>query len=162
MAFLSNLDISVSALSAQRLRMEVIGQNVANAKTTRTETGEPYRRQLVVFAENKPYKNIDTASIASGDYEFGSILKMTLEERRERKLAGVQVLEIVEDETPFTPVYDPSHPDADEEGYYYLPNVDIVEEEIDLMAATRHYEANHEVLSAMIAMANKALTIGKS
>lgn len=158
MAFLSCLDISTSALVAQRLRMDVIGQNIANAKTTKTETGEAYRRQLVVFAENKPYKNIDTRSRRR---EFGEILSMTLEERHEKRYAGVQVLEIVEDETPLTPVYDPSHPDADEEGYYYLPNVDIVEEEIDMMAATRHYEANHEVLSAMIAMANKALTIGK-
>lgn len=158
MAFLSQIDIALSGAVAQRLRMDVIGQNIANSHTTSTETGEPYRRKMTVLAENLPYANIDTSS----KLRFGQILGLSLEERRERKLGGVTVMEIVDDtETPFTPVYDPTHPDADENGYYYMPNVDVAEEEMDLIAATRAYEANLEVMQAMVDMANKALTIGK-
>ena len=78
------------------------------------------------------------------------------------KNKGVLVTEIVEDETPLTPVYDPTHPDADENGYYYLPNVDVAEEEMDAMAATRSYEANLAVLNAVKSMAQTALSIGNN
>ena len=128
MAFLSSLNIAASGMAAERLRLDVISQNVANAKTTRTEDGTPYRRQVVLFSENK----------------------------------GVLVTEIVEDETPLTPVYDPTHPDADENGYYYLPNVDVAEEEMDAMAATRSCEANLAVLNAVKSMAQTALSIGNN
>ena len=128
MAFLSSLNIAASGMAAERLRLDVISQNVANAKTTRTEDGTPYRRQVVLFSENK----------------------------------GVLVTEIVEDETPLTPVYDPTHPDADENGYYYLPNVDVAEEQMDAMAATRSYEANLAVLNAVKSMAQTALSIGNN
>ncbi len=157
MAFLSGLDIAVSGMMAQRIRSEIITQNVSNATTTRTEDGTPYVRKIAVFAENVKYKNIDTGRKP----EFGSVLGLTLAERREKRLAGVQVLEIVDDPTPLKPVYDPTHPDADEDGYYYLPNVDVAEEQYDMLAATRSYEANLNLLEAMINMANKALTIGK-
>ena len=160
MAFLSSLNIAASGMAAERLRLDVIAQNVANATTTRTEDGTPYRRQVVLFSENKG---------------FGSLLEETIEKRKQQiqsgtftsgplytaKNKGVLVTEIVEDETPLTPVYDPSHPDADENGYYYLPNVDVAEEEMDALAATRSYEANLAVLNAVKSMAQTALTIGQ-
>lgn len=143
MAFLSSLDISASALSAQRTRIDIISQNIANAQTTRTEDGTPYRRQLVVFEEKKTFRHV-----------LG-------EKRAELKLGGVKIKEVIKDETPLTPVYDPTHPDADENGYYYLPNVDNAKEQIDLMAATNAYSANLTAMNAVKAMANKALEIMK-
>lgn len=169
MAFLSNLDIAVSGMSAQRLRLEIIGQNIANATTTRTSDGTPYVRQCVVFSENREYDNINVRdfvhrmsdSLATEKSGFGSVLEMTLAQRNENRGAGVVVSEIVEDETPLTPVYDPSHPDADEDGYYYLPNVDVEEEQMDALAASNSYDANLTIFNSMKTMAQKALTIGK-
>ncbi|MCL2019915.1 MAG: flagellar basal body rod protein FlgC [Oscillospiraceae bacterium] len=161
MAFLSYLDVSVSAMSAQRLRGEIIQQNVAFADVTRTENGGPYRRQMVVFGEKRPFKNMRPGRNPVVSRDFGSILEMTLAERRQRKMGGVQVLQIVEDQTPLRPVFDPTHPDADEEGFYYLPNVDVPTEQIDMLAATRAYEANVEIFNEMKNMAAKALTIGR-
>jgi len=161
MAFLSHLDVSISAMAAQRLRSEVIQHNVANAHTTRTSSGEPYRRQMVVFGEKRPYKNLQLGKDYVTHRDFGRILEMTLAERRQRRLAGVQVVRIVEDQTPFTPVFDPTHPDANEEGYYYLPNVDEAKEIIDMLAATRSYEANLTIYDEMKNMAARALTIGR-
>lgn len=168
MGFLSNLDIAVSGLSAQRLRMDIISQNVANATNTQTSDGTPYARQLVVFSERKTNENVDVKSfvrrmsdnLAAENSGFASVLEMTLAERREYKTAGVTVTEIVEDETPFTPVYDPSHPHADEDGYYYLPNVDVEEEQLDAVAASNSYDANLTIFNSMVALARKALTIG--
>jgi flagellar basal-body rod protein FlgC len=161
MAFLSYLDISVSGMIAQRLRTEVIQHNVANADTTRTADGGPYRRQLVVFGEHRPFKNMQVGRNPVKSREFGSILEMTLAQRRERQLAGVRVLSVIEDQTPFTPVYDPTHPDANEEGYYYRPNVDVAEEQMDFLAASRAYEANLTIFDELKNMAAKALTIGR-
>jgi len=161
MAFLSQLDISVSAMAAQRLRTEVIQHNIANAQTTNTGDGTPYRRQIVVFAENRPFQNMRLGRDPINNRAFGSILEMTLEQRRQRQLAGVTVTRIVEDPTPFTPVFDPTHPDANEEGYYYRPNVDVAEEIMDLMAATRAYEANLTIFEEMKNMTARALTIGR-
>lgn len=161
MAFMSHLDISVSAMSAQRLRSEVIAHNVANADTTRTADGEVYRRQVVVFGENRPFKNMQPGKNYVKSRSFGTILEMTLAQRRERQMAGVQVLRITEDPTPLTPVFDPSHPDADEYGYYYRPNVDIAEEQMDMLATTRAYEANLTIFDELKNMAARALTIGR-
>jgi flagellar basal-body rod protein FlgC len=142
---------------AQRVRMDVIAQNVAGATLTRTADGTPYRRQITVFSEYTPLSNIDPGS----PVEFGSILSQTMAERRAKKLAGVQAVQIVEDQTPFTPVYDPTHPDADESGYYYLPNVDVQEEQIDALAATRSWDANYAIFEGLVSMSQKALLIGK-
>ena len=169
MAFLSNLDIAVSGMSAQRMRLDIIAQNIANATTTRTSDGTPYVRQCVVFSEQNHYENVSvkdfvqrrSQNLATEQSGFGSVLEMTLSQRRERKGAGVVVSEIVEDETPLTPVYDPSHPDADEDGYYYLPNVDVEEEQMDALAATNSYDANLTIFNSMKSLAQKALTIGK-
>ncbi len=140
MAFLKSLDISASGMTAQRLRMDIIAQNVANANTTRTEDGTPYRRQMVVFEEAKEFRNV-------------------LRSKAKLEYKGVLVSQVVEDETPLTPVYDPTHPDADETGYYYMPNVDLTVENIDHLAATRSWEANKAVFDAVKTMASKAMTI---
>ncbi len=147
MAFLNSLNIGGSALSAQRLRMDIIAQNLANSQTTRTESGEPYRRQQVVFAERGNFSNVLASKMAG--------------KRGNSHLSGVVVAEVVEDETPLKPVYDPTHVDADENGYVYMPNVDTAKEQIDLMAATRSYDANITVVNAVKSMAVKALQIGK-
>lgn len=147
MAFLSSLDISGSGMTAQRLRMDIIAQNVANAHTTRTESGTAYRRQMVVFAENQSFKNV--------------LNQKRLNYSQRLNYKGVQVMEVVEDQTPLTPVYDPTHPDSDEMGYVYMPNVDLTVENLDSIAATRAWEANKSVFDAVKSMASKALTIGK-
>lgn len=139
MAFLSSLDIAGSALTAERHRTDTILQNIANAKTTMTENGEPYRRKQVVF-EERPLTFQETLDKASG---------------------GVRVADVVESDRDFKLVYDPTHPQADEEGYVRYPNVDTTEEMLDLMAASNAYEANMTALSVMKSMINKTLEFGK-
>ena len=163
MAFLSNLDVALSGMIAQRTRADVIAQNVANAETTRTAEGGPYIRQCVVFTENETRVN-DRKSVI----EFRSMVAEHLNELKglagkgtTDKGEGVLLTEIVEDPTPSTPVYDPSHPDADEDGYYYLPNVDVAEEQIDMLAATQSYTANLTIFNSLKTLAQKALTIGQ-
>lgn len=159
MAFLSSMNISASGMAAERLRMDVIAQNVANAKTTRTADGTPYKRQVVLYRENKGFDSTLDEVIAKRKHMIetngraGSIPAA--------KNKGVLVTEIVDDPTPLTPVYDPLHPDADENGYYYLPNVDVAEEEMDALAATRSWESNLAVLNAVKSMAQQALSIGQ-
>lgn len=138
MGFLSSLDISASALTAQRMRMNVVSENIANADTTRTADGEPYRRRVVTMGE-KPSAFADALHSATG--------------------GGVMVTGIVEDASAFEYEYDPTHPDANAEGYVAYPNVDETEEIIDLMSATRSYEANVTALNATKSMAIKALEI---
>lgn len=164
MAFLSNLDVAVSGLMAQRARADVIAQNVANAETTRTADGGPYIRQCVVFSENVTREN-DRESVI----EFRTMVSEHLDRLKglagkgtTEKEEGVLLTEIVEDPTPPTPVYDPSHPDADEDGYYYLPNVDVAEEQIDMLAATQSYTANLTIFNSLKSLAQKALTIGQA
>ena len=143
MSFLSSLDISASALSAQRTRMDIISQNIANQATTKTSDGTPYRRQLVVFEEDKSFKQY----LSDGSKKL--------------KLSGVKIAAVVDDETPFTPVYEPTNPDADEDGYIYMPNVDNTKEQIDLLAATNSYSANITAMNATKTMAQKALELMK-
>lgn len=149
MAFLSSLDISGSALTASRLRMDVVSENIANASTTRTENGGPYKRKIVVYQS------------ADGNQSFENALKSRMEGVSDAVPGGVKVAGIVEDQTPSTPVYDPSNPDADAQGYVQKPNVDPVNEVLDMMSVTRAYSANISALSAMKNMASKALEIGK-
>ncbi|QAT50695.1 flagellar basal body rod protein FlgC [Caproiciproducens sp. NJN-50] len=149
MAFLSSLDISGSALTASRLRMDVISENLANASTTRTDAGGPYRRKMVV------YRSADGAEDG-----FGSILNNELDASSQVP-GGVKVEGIVEDQTPFNTVYDPSNPDADEQGYVQMPNVDVTKETLDMMSVTRAYSANINALNAVKSMASKALEIWK-
>ncbi len=152
MSFLNTLDISASALTAERLRMDVISQNIANIDTTRTQDGEPYRRQLVVFEEQP------LSFAASLEQAAGRLAQPTLS-TAQNESGGVQVQEIIEDESEFVPVYNPTHPDADEAGYVLMPNVDRAEETVDLMAATHSYNANITTLNVIKAMAMKASEI---
>lgn len=142
-------NISSSALTAQRLRMDVISSNIANAETTRArvEDGKavPYRRKTVVMAPSQQ--------------SFGSMLNSAM--GTGSRTQGVKITEIKEDASPFKPVYNPTHPDADSEGYVYMPNVDILKEMVDMISATRSYEANVTALNASKAMIGKALQIGK-
>ncbi|MGE5614476.1 MAG: flagellar basal body rod protein FlgC [Bacillota bacterium] len=148
MGYFGALDISASALTAQRLRMDTISQNIANAGTTRTDEGTPYRRRLVIFQERK-----------SAGVPFSECLSAV---SRERFMGGgVKVAKIVEDESPFKRVYDPGHPDADAEGYVEMPNVDIITEMVNMISASRAYEANVTALNTTKSMALKALEIGR-
>lgn len=145
MSFIDSLNISGSGLTAQKLRMEIVAQNLANANTTRTESGDPYRRKLVVLSE--------------GPGSFSTELNASL--GKSSSVGGVQVSQIVEDQDDFKLDYDPTHPDADANGYVRLPNVNTTEEMVDMMSASRLYEANVTAFNAMKAMAAKALEIGK-
>ncbi len=140
MAFLNSLNTIGSALTAERFRTDIILQNIANQNTTRTENGEPYRRKQVIFHEKTQSFDEVLNNVSGG---------------------GVRVTKVVESQEDFKPVYDPDHPDADEDGYVLYPNVDNTEEQIDLMEASRVYEANVTALAVVKAMATKALEIGK-
>ena len=144
MGYLDSLNITGSALTAERFRTDIILQNLANQNTTRTAEGGPYRRKQVVFRE----KQLDFKT------ELGNAMAKA-------DKGGVYVEEVVESENPLVPVYDPDHPDADEDGYVMMPNVNSAEEMVDLMAATRAYEANITALNIAKSMALKALEIGK-
>lgn len=139
------MDISASGMTAQRLRTDIISQNIANVSTTRDENGQPYKRRTVVFEEKPSNSFNDYLSVASSS--IGN---------------GVKVSAIVEDNTtPMTMVYDPSHPDADEDGYVYYPNVNTVTEMTNMIDASRAYEANITAFNATKAMTTQALQIGK-
>ena len=143
MSFLKSMDISASALTAQRVRMDVIAENLANINTTRTAEGAPYRRRYVVMQQRE-------------DQTFAGMLDRA---KAKSNGSGVRVTEIRQDESPFKLDYDPDHPDANEEGYVQMPNVDLVVEMVDMMAATRSYEANITATNAIKSMALKALEI---
>lgn len=152
MSFLNSMDVSASGLTAQRLRMDTIASNLANVETTRSSAGSgPYKRQVVIFEAYRPegsrnsFKNIIQGRLAQ--YSSGVRVK--------------EIKELGEDQAPFKRVYDPSHPDADDNGYVAYPNVNIVEEMVNMISATRAYEANAKVIEATRSMALRALDIGK-
>lgn len=144
-SFLKSLDISASALTAQRMRMDIISQNIANANTTRTESGEPYRRRVAVLSEKR--RSPFSAYLRNAGNAFTG--------------NGVIVSQIATDMSGFKYDYDPEHPDADESGYVRYPNVNEAQEMIDMICATRSYEANVTALNATKSMAMKALEIGR-
>jgi len=146
MSFLQSLNISGSGLSAQRFRMDVISENIANIDSTRTESGGPYRRKMVVLTPmgNNNFKNMLVKNLT--EYEVSG---------------GVEVSEIVEDQSDFKLLYNPEHPDADENGYVSMPNVDSLKETVDMMEAYRAYQANITALNTTKQMAIKALEIGR-
>ncbi|MFS0574232.1 flagellar basal body rod protein FlgC [Sporosarcina sp. 179-K 3D1 HS] len=153
MSIFHSLNTSASALTAQRMRMDVISSNMANIDTTRGRMvdGEwqPYRRKTVTFQPREG--------------QFATMLQAAMGRPVKGSAGyGVTVSRIKEDtETPFKLVFDPTHPDANEEGYVSMPNVDPLRETIDLLSATRSFEANVTVLNANKAMLMKALEIGK-
>ncbi|MBB6452929.1 flagellar basal-body rod protein FlgC [Salirhabdus euzebyi] len=152
MSIFQSINTSASGLTAQRLRMDVVSSNIANAETTRArlnEAGEwePYRRKTVSFAPK--------------EQSFHSFLKTAMHNGSVNGAGGVKVSEIGEDQQPFQLVYNPNHPDADANGYVSMPNVDPLKEMVDLMSATRSYEANVTAMNASKNMLLKALEIGK-
>lgn len=146
MAMFGAIDSAASGLTAERLRMDVISNNIANANTTRTVEGGPYRRELVVFEPR------------SAENSFANVLAGQMGQGQEQ---GVRVTGITKDTSPLRRVYDPSHPDADATGYVAMPNVNVVTEMVDMITASRSYEANVTVINSAKAMAAKALDIGK-
>jgi flagellar basal-body rod protein FlgC len=153
MTMFQGLNISASALTTQRLRMDVISSNMANLDTTRGKfiDGEwqPYTRKMVVTQANEASR-------------FSSVLNHAMKSSSSGSVGnGVKVSRIIEDQTPYKLVYNPEHPDANDEGYVQMPNVDPLKEMVDLMSATRSYEANVTVFNANKGMLMKALEIGK-
>ena len=149
MGMFTAFDISASGLTAQRYRMDIISQNVANANTTRTENGDPYVRKVVYF-EEKGVRGSDT---------FSHVLNSVSKNYAGK---GVKVAKVMEDtKTPQNMVYDPSHPDADENGCVMYPNVNIITEMTNLIDASRSYEANATAFDAAKAMAQQGLQIGQ-
>ena len=153
MTIFHSLNTSASALTSQRMRMDVISSNMANIDTTRGK---------MVDGEWQPYRR-KTVTLQPREGQFSSMLNVAMGTTIKGSVGnGVTVSRIKEDtETPFKLVFDPSHPDANEEGYVSMPNVDPLREMIDLMSATRSYEANITVLNANKSMLMKALEIGK-
>ncbi|MFZ3587927.1 flagellar basal body rod protein FlgC [Bacillus sp. DJP31] len=153
MSIFQGLNITASALTTQRLRMDVISSNMANVDTTRGKfvNGEwqPYTRKMVVTQ-------------ASEQNRFSSMLNHSMKSSTNNSVGtGVKVTKIAEDTTPYKLVYNPEHPDANEDGFVQMPNVDPLKEMVDLMSATRSYEANVTVFNANKSMLMKALEIGK-
>lgn len=145
MDFMTALDIGASGLSAERSHLNVISMNLANVNTTRTPEGGPYRRKSVVFQS------------APLDSPFTKAMRSELE----REVQGVKVSGVVTDQRPLRQVYDPSHPDANGQGYVSLPDINVVEEMANMMTALRTYEANAATVSSAKAMFNKALELGR-
>lgn len=146
MDILTAMKISGSALKAQRARLNISAMNLANANTTRTIEGGPYRAKSVVFA----------ARPLEPEHTFQESLTSATD-----KLRKVEVVKVVEDQTPFKEIYDPNHPDADENGIVQMPNVNEVEQMVDIMEARRAYEANVTALEAVKSMALRALDISR-
>lgn len=145
---LGSFDISASALTAQRLRMDVISSNIANAETTRASYVDgkfvPYRRKMV--------------EVAPVDTTFQNLLNDKMDATGAQ---GVKVTSIRDDQTPFKQVYNPTHPDADANGMVSMPNVDVLKEMVDMISATRSYEASVTALNASKSMFSKTLEIGR-
>lgn len=148
MRMFRTMETSASALTAERLRMDLIANNLANVNTTRTAAGTPYRRKVALQAERRAESFQEALAREAGraGAEVG---------------AGVRVTQIVEDQSPFKLKHDPGHPDADGQGMVRLPNVDLLNEITDLMVSSRVYEANVTVFNATKAMALRALEIGR-
>lgn len=145
MALFTGMNINASGMSAERLRLDVISENIANANTTRTKEGGPYVRKNVIFTEK-----VSTAD------SFGEVLNRTISGIG----AGVKVTAITKDtDTDMNLVYEPSHPDADENGYVLYPNVNIVTEMTDLIDASRAFEANATAFEASKNVASRGLSI---
>ena len=151
MSFFSALRTSASGLTAQRLRMDLISNNIANAETTRTDAGGAYRRQMALFSPKVDEKTTLFDQLRGHAPPAGA----------GGGLQGVQTVQIVDDQAPMRMVYDPSHPDANADGYVEYPNVNPITEMTDMLSATRSYEANVTVLNAAKAMAQRALDIGR-
>ena len=143
MSVFNSMKINASGLTLERLKMDIASTNIANVNTTRTEEGGPYRRKEVVFQESL----LNARNNITGQME--------------KKSFGVKVTEIMEDDENFKIIYDPNHPDADEDGYVMMPNVNMVDEMISLIKTQRSYEANVTALNTSKNILKKALEISK-
>ncbi|MBU1248122.1 MAG: flagellar basal body rod protein FlgC [Proteobacteria bacterium] len=144
MDFMTALDIGSSGLKAQRAYLNVISMNMANAKTTRTVEGGPYRRKSVSFESSPVLSPFDAA----------------MQDQKNRDLKGVAVRGVVTDDRPFRMQFEPNHPDANDQGYVAYPDINVVEEMTNMMSTMRSYEANVQSIQAVKRMFTKALTIG--
>jgi flagellar basal-body rod protein FlgC len=144
MDFLSAMQIGASGLTAQRKRMDTIASNLANIETTRTPEGGPYKRKDVMFT-------------ALPLTEFSTKLSDAMSEQ----VRLVKVSEVVEDQSPPTMVFNPNHPDANKEGYVAMPNINLMEEMVNLINATRSFEANIQSINAAKSMALRAIDLGR-
>lgn len=145
MDFISALDIAASGLSAERTHINLISMNLANAKTTRTSEGGPYRRKSLVYQAT----------------QLETPFNQTMQDALDQELKGVKVTRIMNDPRPLKRVYEPGHPDADEEGYVKYPDINVVEEMANLMTAMRSYEANVTAVTSTKSMFTKALDLGR-
>lgn len=150
MAFLSSMNVVGSGLTAQQFRLDVISENITNMSTTRTEGGGAYRRKVVVMEE-----------LGGQLTPFQEALERARGGDARVERGGVRVTQVVEDPTDFKLVYDPTHPDANAEGYVEMPNVDLVKEIADAMAANQAYSANVTAFNVLKQVAAKGLEIGK-
>lgn len=145
MSFLKGLQVSSSALSAERVRLNILSTNIANANTTKTDEGGPYRRKDVIFTARSAGEN------------FSNLMRMAFDD----ELKEVQVSGIHEDRSPPKRLYDPQHPHADEDGYVEMPNISVMEEMVNIITSTRSFEANTTALNSTKSMAETALKIGR-
>jgi flagellar basal-body rod protein FlgC len=145
MDFMNALDIGASSLKAERTRLNIISMNLANAKTTRTPEGGPYKRKSVVFAST----------------DVDSPFSKAMQDSLTRELKGVRVLGVANDQRPFKRVFEPHHPDADAEGYVSYPDINVVEEMTNMINAVRSYEASVSAITTTKGMVDKAITLGK-
>ena len=143
MSIFGAIDASASGMTAERLRLDVISNNIANVNTTRTTEGGPYRRKFVVFEPRQ------------GDASFPRTSGGQVQ------LNGVRVSGIKQDDSPLRMIYEPGHPDADADGYVKMPNINIITEMVDMMTASRAYEANVTAVNVAKSMMMKALEIGR-
>ena len=151
MGYMTAFQIGASALQAQRLRLDIISNNIANSQTTKTTAGGAYQRQDVVLSANNqrsPFSNLLLFNSSLNNQVTG--------------LDGVRVNKIITDTTPGTRVYDPTHPDADAQGYVTYPNVNMVVEMTNMLSASRSYEAGLSIVDAARSMAIKAIDIGNA
>lgn len=154
MAFLSSIDIVGSGITAQHLRLDVISENITNMNTTRTEAGGAYRRKVTVFqAESGKDSFRDKLAAAQG--------RKLVSNDGFARTAGVRVAGILEDQSDFKLKFDPTDPDANEDGYVEMPNVDLVKEITDGMAASQAFSANVTVFNLLKSVISKGLEIGK-
>ncbi len=149
MAFTNSIDLVASGMTAQKLRLDVVSENITNRTTTRTENGGAYRRKMVVFEQEGVMTPFQAALARARGEDVTS------------QIGGVRVAEIVEDESDFKLVYDPTHPDANEDGYVEMPNVDLIKEMSDAMAASQAYSANVTAFNVLKQVMAKGLEIGK-
>jgi flagellar basal-body rod protein FlgC len=157
MGLYTSIEASASGLSAERLAMDVIANNIANANTTRTPEGGPFKRQLVVFAQKQ-----EATTSANGLSSDADPMDPSGATDPAKSTDGVQVVGIVDDTGPDRLVYDPSHPDADANGYVHYPAIDVVKEMVDMIAASRAYQANVTAIQEARQQGNAALGLLKS